>query len=100
MLKRSVMRRMRHMTERSNHVRLYVLVMCLLCFRGLIIAEDTTYSADSLMATFKKGSPISVKGTEITLTGTVAEIKKSSVLFKSSDKDKVICELTSPIDGT
>src|SRR5262245_37762601 len=49
------------------------------------------------MATFSKGSHVSLKGAEITVTGVVAEIKKSKVVFKSLGNDKVICELVSSI---
>jgi len=66
-------------------------------FSLVAAAQESTYSADSLMAAFKTHSNISLKGTEITLTDIVAETKKSSVLFKSSGNGKVICELASPI---
>src|SRR5262249_19319673 len=62
-------------------------------------AEDQPYSADSLMATFKKGSTVSIKGNAITFAGVVVEVKKSTVTFKSSENDKVICESVSPIVG-
>jgi len=57
--------------------------------------EDTTYSADSLMAAFKDRREASIKGSQIKFTGVIAEIKKSSVVFKSSGNDKVVCELSS-----
>jgi hypothetical protein len=41
-----------------------------------------------------------LKVIEITVVGTIAEIKKNQVTFRSSDNDKVICELTSAIDGS
>jgi hypothetical protein len=63
------------------------------------LAQETVYSADSLMAAFKKGSQISLKGTEITFTGAIAEIKNSRVTFKSSGNDKVICELVLSIEN-
>jgi len=47
------------------------------------------------MSAFSKGLQASLKGSEITLTGVVAEIKKSRIVFKSSGNDKVICELVS-----
>jgi hypothetical protein len=56
-------------------------------------AQESTYSADSLMATFEKGSQISVKGTEIFLRDVVAETRNSRVIFKNSQSDRVICEL-------
>src|SRR5436190_179836 len=79
------------MTKR-RHFSLCGIFMCLLGFAAHTRAEDQPYSADSLVATFKKGSNVSVKGTAITLSGVVIEVKKSSVVFKSSENDKVICE--------
>src|SRR5262249_37703317 len=38
-----------------------------------------------------------LKGTEITFTGAIAEIKASKVIFKSSANDSVICELAAPL---
>ena len=78
----------------------YRLVACLVCILGWGVgaaAQDGTYSADSLLAAFQKGSAVSVKGTEIKFTGVIAEIKKSRVVFMSSGDDKVICELVTPI---
>jgi hypothetical protein len=63
----------------------------------MAVAQDKTYSADSLLATFQKGSPISLKGTEIKFVGVIAEVKKSRVVFKSSGEDKITCELVTPI---
>jgi len=73
--------------------------LCLICFRGIASAQESTYSADSLMTAFDNGSKISLKGTEITFTDVIAETKKSRVVFKSSGKHKVICELSSPTDN-
>jgi hypothetical protein len=58
-------------------------------------AQELTYSADSLMATFDNGSKPSLKGTEITFRDVpdVIEIKNSKVIFRSSGNGKVICEL-------
>jgi hypothetical protein len=70
---------------------------CLTRFSFIAAAQQSTYSADSLMEALKKGSNISVKGTEITFTDVVVESKKSSVLFRSSGNHKVTCELASPI---
>src|SRR5689334_12051694 len=78
---------------------LFRIFMCLLGLAVQARAEDQPYSADSLIATFKRGSNVSVKGTAVTLSGVVVEIKKSSVVFKSSDNDKVICEFATPIAG-
>lgn len=49
------------------------------------------------MEALKKGSNISVKGTEITFTDVVVESRKSSVLFRSSGNHKVTCELASAV---
>ena len=75
----------------------FVVVVYLILFSEVELAQDTTYSTDSLMAAFNKGSHASLKGSEIAVTGVVAEIKKSRVVFKSLGNDKVICELASSI---
>jgi hypothetical protein len=76
---------------------LFLLVVCSISFRLVAQAQDTSYSTDSLMAAFDKGSQTSLKGSEITLTGVIVEIKKSRVVFNSFGNDKVICALASPI---
>src|SRR5689334_16764806 len=84
-------------------VRHYRLIACLLCILGCSViaaAQEKTYSADSLLATFQKGSPVSIKGNEIKFVGEIAEVKKSRVVFKSSGDDKIICELVSPIGSS
>src|SRR5262249_46479238 len=58
-------------------------------------AQESTYSADSLMAAFEKGSKVSPKGSEVVFRDVVVESKNSKVIFKSSHRDKVICELVS-----
>ena len=58
-------------------------------------AQESTYSADSLMAAFEKGSKVSPKGSEVIFRDVVVESKNSKVIFKSSHRDKVICELVS-----
>jgi hypothetical protein len=81
-------------------VRHYRFVACLVCVFGcaaIAAAQDKTYSAETLLATFQKGSSVSVKGAEIKFAGVIAEIKKTRVVFKSSGDDKIICELVSPI---
>jgi hypothetical protein len=81
-------------------VRNYRFAACLVCILGcgvMAAAQDKTYSADSLLATFQKGSSASVKGAEIKFAGVIAEIKKSRVVFKGSGDDKIICELVSPL---
>jgi hypothetical protein len=98
-LQGSLMRRSEFMSELKKGGRLYLFLVCVAWFTGIAVAQETSYTADSLIATFKKGSNISVKGAGITLTAVVAEVKKSSVVFKSSDNDKVICELTGGIIG-
>jgi hypothetical protein len=92
MLQSSLMMRRHHFTQCG-------ILMILLGFALSTQAQDQSYSADSLMATFKKGSSVSVKGSEITFSGVVVEVKKSSVVFRSSDNNKVICESVSSIDG-
>lgn len=47
------------------------------------------------MTAFLKGSKLP-KGAEITFTDVIAETRKSKVIFESSGKDKVVCELASP----
>jgi hypothetical protein len=86
---------------KAHHLILFfsVLLSFELSFDLTVVAQNSNYSADSLMATFRKGSQ-PLKGTEITVVGTIAEIKKNEVTFRSSDNDKVICELTSTIDGS
>jgi len=74
---------------------LFVFAVYLISLSVVALAQDTSYSTDSLMAAFSKGSQSSLKGSEITVTGVVAEIKKSRVVFKSLGNDKVICELAS-----
>src|SRR5262245_8018899 len=76
---------------------LVVLLVSLIWLSVIALAQDTSYSADSLMAAFNKGSQASLKGSEVTVTGVVAEIRKSRVVFKSLANDKVICELVSSI---
>jgi len=76
---------------------LFVLVVCSISFKLLVHAQHKSYSTDSLMAAFDEDSQTSLKGSEITLTGVIVEIKKSRVVFKSLGNDKVICALASPI---
>src|SRR5262245_34540373 len=81
-------------------VRLSRLIACLVCILGCgatATAQDKTYSADTLLATFQKGSPISIKGAEIKFVGVIVELKKSRVVFKGSGDDKIICELVTPL---
>src|SRR6185436_8543506 len=80
-------------------MRKYVVIICFLCSIAPAFAQDATYSADSLMATFEKSSNVSLKGKEITLTSTVIELRRSNIVFKSSSNDKVICDLSSPLNN-
>ena len=58
-------------------------VVCLLVGLALTAkAQEPTYSADSLTATFEKGSHVSLKGTEIFLRDVVVELRIGKVLFK------------------
>src|SRR5215470_14741568 len=70
-----------------------VLLFCTISLSLSAAAQESTYSADSLMAAFEKGSKVSPKGTEIVFRDVVVESKNSKVIFKSSHSDKVICEL-------
>ena len=83
--------------NRKRVTLLLCAVFCLTRFSFAAAAQQSMYSADSLMEALKKGSSLSVKGTEITFTDVVVESRKSSVLFKSSGNHKVTCELASPI---
>jgi len=76
---------------------LFVLVVCSISFKLVLHAQHKSYSTDSLMAAFDDDSQTSLKGSEITVTGVIVEIKKSRVVFKSLGNDKVICALGSPI---
>jgi len=69
------------------------LLFCTMSLTLPAAAQERTYSADSLMAAFEKGSKVSPKGTEIVFRDVVVERKNSKVIFKSSHSHKVICEL-------
>ena len=69
------------------------LLFCTMSLTLPAAAQESTYSADSLMAAFEKGSKVSPKGTEIVFRDVVVERKNSKVIFKSSHSHKVICEL-------
>ena len=56
-------------------------------------AQESIYSANSLIATFESGSRVALKGTEIVFRDVVAETRISKVIFKSSQSDRIICEL-------
>jgi hypothetical protein len=66
---------------------------CMISLASSVTAQESTYSADSLMATFEKGSKVSPKGAQIALRGIVAENKNSKLVFRSSLSYRVICEL-------
>lgn len=83
-------------TERARSFLIFA--FCFTSFSLAATAQESTYSADSLMAAFDRGSKVSLKGTEITFTGVVVESRILRVTFKSSGNDKVICELASPLD--
>src|SRR5215467_10162619 len=55
--------------------------------------QESVYSADSLMASFEKGSKASPKGTQITFRDVVVESEDENVTFKSSHNKRVICKL-------
>ena len=69
------------------------LLFCMISFKLPARAQESTYSADSLMATFERDSKASLKGVVISFRDVVVESKNSKVIFKSSDTSKVICEL-------
>ena len=69
------------------------LLFCTMSLTLPAAAQERTYSADSLMAAFEKGSKVSPKGTEIVFRDVVVESKNSKVIFKSSRSHRVICEL-------
>lgn len=78
----------------AKTARILAAVLCwLVGFALTAKAQESTYSADSLIATFESGSHISLKGTEIFFRDVVAETRTSKVIFKSSQSDRVICEL-------
>jgi hypothetical protein len=72
---------------------LAALLLCLIRFPTSAAAQDTIYSADSLMDTFERGSRTSVKGSEIVFRDVVVENKNSKVMFKSSRSGRVICDI-------
>ena len=69
------------------------LLFCMISFKLPARAQESTYSADSLMATFERGSKASLKGVVVSFRDVVVESKNSKVIFQSSDTNKVICEL-------
>jgi hypothetical protein len=80
----------------AKGAKLTAAVVCLLVGLALTAkAQEPTYSADSLTATFEKGSHLSLKRTEIFVRDVVAETKLSKVIFKNSQGGRVICELGS-----
>jgi len=56
-------------------------------------AQESMYSADSLMAAFENSSKVSLKGAEITFRDVVVESDDAKVTFKSSRNKRVICRL-------
>jgi hypothetical protein len=71
-----------------------VFVASLILLGSSATAQEVTYSADSLMATFEKNSEVSVKGIEITFHDIVTDNRSSRLTFKTSLSDRIICELT------
>jgi hypothetical protein len=82
-----------HRRAGKTRLMLAAMVLCLIRFSSVAAAEDTTYSADSLMDTFERSSKVSLKGTEIVFRDVVAENKDSKVMFKSSRGGRVICDI-------
>ena len=85
------------MTGSRNKTNVFFSVAVLVSFTLTAVAQELSYSADSLIATFGSDLQSPLKGTEIRLSDRVVEVRKSSVTFRSSGKDKVTCELVSPI---
>jgi hypothetical protein len=81
----------------ARNARILAAMLCWLVALALTAkAQEPTYSAESLIATFEKGSRISLKGTEVFVRDVVAETRLSRVIFKTSQSDQVICELGPP----
>jgi hypothetical protein len=69
-------------------------IASLFCLLGLAVvasAQETIYSANSLMAAFEKDSKL--KGADITFRDIVVDNKNSRVTFRSADNSRVICVL-------
>lgn len=66
-------------------------LFCLFALTAAAIAQETTYSANSLMSSFDKKA--SLKGADITVRDVVTDNRNSRVTFRSSDLSRVICEL-------
>ena len=79
--------------EGNTIIRLFALLFCATLLAPAADAQDSPYSADSLMATFERESKVSLKGTAIVFRDVVAENKNSKVFFKSSRNGRVICDM-------
>jgi hypothetical protein len=77
----------------AKYKRIPAAVLWLVGFAFTAKAQQPAYSADSLISAFDKGSRVSLKGTEVVVRDVVAETRISKVIFKSSQNDRVICEL-------
>jgi hypothetical protein len=77
-----------------------VLVLGPAGYGAVAVAQEPTYSADSLMSAFDPGSRLSLKGTTIALEGPISESSRTRLVFRSSKNDKVICELRSPLSSS
>ena len=64
---------------------------CVLALAVVRTAQETTYSADSLMSALDKKA--SLEGTDIPVRDVVVDNKNSKVTFRSSVLGRVICEL-------
>jgi hypothetical protein len=82
-----------HRRAKKTRLMLAALLLCLVRFPAIAAAQDTIYSADSLMDTFERGSKVSLKGAEILFRDVVMENKNSKVMFKSSRSGRVICDI-------
>jgi len=80
--------------QRAKGARVPAAALCWLVGVALTAkAQELTYSANSLIATFDRASHISLKGTEVFVYDVVAETKISKVIYKNPQGGKVICEL-------
>jgi hypothetical protein len=85
---------LRHFKARRRSPFLFVAVLSL---NLTATAQESPYSADALMTAYKTGQN-PPKGAEITFHDVVTEVRRTSLTFRSSEKDRVICELASSLD--
>ena len=74
-----------HVKQALVDMPMKVSIASLMCFLGLSVvatAQESIYSANSLMAAFDKGA--NVKGAQISFRDVVVDNKNSKVTFRSS----------------